>query len=208
MSDLKQLVLASGSPRRKKLLSQINCSFLVDVSAVEEIVDPEKSPPEVVESLARQKAMDVAHRHPYSCIIGADTIVVKDNKILGKPESRNHARQLLASLNNRKHQVITGVCLVETDFHSSVSRERCFHEVTTVQFGSLNHAEIAEYVSTGSPMDKAGGYGIQDDWGALFVKEIHGDYNNVVGFPLYTFYQNMKEFAPSLLPHPISKGSS
>lgn len=203
MSSSFQLVLASGSPRRKTLLEQINCTFLVDVSAVEEVIESDLSPIQVAESLARQKAEDVAKRHTNVCVIGADTIVVKDEEILGKPEDRTHAIQLLQQLSDRTHEAITGVCLILVDKDSTLSKVHTFHARTRVTFGKLSESEIEEYVNTGSPMDKAGGYGIQDDWGSLFVKEIHGDYNNVVGFPLYHFYQTMKSFAPELLPHPV-----
>jgi septum formation protein len=183
-------------------LEQINCSFYIDVSDIEEIVDPHLSPADVACSLAKQKARDVASRHAQSCIIGADTIVVHQNQILGKPQNKQEAIDILTSLSNQEHEVITGVALLLTDHEGTITESCTFAEHTTVRFGSLETSEIKEYVASGSPMDKAGAYGIQDDWGALFVKEINGDYNNVVGFPLYTFYQQMKSFAPDLLPHP------
>jgi septum formation protein len=207
MSSNLEMILASGSPRRKHLLEQINCTFRIDVSDVEERVDPELRPAEVAESLARQKAQDVAQRHQSACIIGADTIVVLDEHILGKPESTDQAKELLRRLSDQSHQVITGVCLLLLDPAGTITSQTTFHEQTGVTFGALTDREIDEYVATGSPMDKAGAYGIQDDWGSLFVKEIQGDYNNVVGFPLYRFYQTMKSFAPELLPHPVQTES-
>ena len=150
-------------------------------------------------------------------IIGADTIVVLDGVILGKPSTPSHAADMLASLSGRTHQVYTGVALlvVEGDDHGknkSLSGgdgysgryakgiiRHVFHERTDVTFGPLSEQEIKAYVDGGSPMDKAGAYGIQDDLGALFVQRIDGDYYNVVGFPLYRFYREVNKLAPGIV---------
>ncbi len=131
-------------------------------------------------------------------VIGADTIVVRDGDILGKPADSAEAKQMLRSLSDRTHQVYTGVALIHYGKNTQVQR-RLFHERTDVPFGNLSDDEISAYVKGGSPMDKAGAYGIQDDLGALFVKKIDGDYYNVVGFPLFRFYKEVNKLVPGLV---------
>ncbi|WP_110111491.1 Maf family protein [Bacillus sp. CGMCC 1.16541] len=171
------LILASSSPRRKELLEQANVSFTVQVSAVEEIINPAHTPSEVVMSLALQKAQDVAKSHPDAIILGADTVVVQNHQILGKPEDEQQAKEMLRLLSGQAHQVLTGVALVKNE------QVVTFYEQTDVTFYPLKEEEIARYVQSGEPMDKAGSYGIQG-LGAIFVKEIKGDYFSVVGLPL------------------------
>lgn len=195
---MKYIILASGSPRRKKLLEQINLSFQVQPSSVNEHYNKTLSSSEIVQLLARRKATDVARQHTDTLIIGADTIVVYENTILEKPPTKKAARNMLMQLNGNAHSVFTGVALCQKET-SDNGRILTFFEETKVTFGKLNPRDIERYVKSGSPMDKAGAYGIQDDYGALFVKHIEGDYNTVVGFPLYSFYQAMQEFAPEYL---------
>lgn len=175
--------------------------FVIDPSTAEETFEPGLSPDRVVEHLALLKSRDVAGRHENALIIGADTIVVYKDQILGKPENRNHASELLNMLSGQTHQVYTGVGLVQTGSDGKIVDTSVFNECTRVTFDRLSEEEIEEYIDTGSPMDKAGSYGIQDDWGSLFVRKVDGDYYNVVGFPLNRFYREMKHFAPALLPH-------
>lgn len=196
---METVILASGSPRRKKLLEQINMPFQVQKSAVDENYRSDLSPAKVVEVLARRKATDVARHYTKALIIGADTIVAYRGKILEKPSTREEAQRMLMQLSGNTHSVFTGVSLYKKASHDS-SRVHTFFEETKVTFGNLNIHDIQQYVESGSPMDKAGGYGIQDDYGAIFVRHIEGDYNNVVGFPLYSFYQVMQNFAPEYLP--------
>lgn len=193
------VILASGSPRRKKLLEQINMPFRVQVSSVGENYDAALSPSEVVQMLARRKAVDVAQNFTNALIIGADTIVAYQDRILEKPPTKKAARDMLIQLSGNTHSVFTGVALCKKECPDN-SQLYTFYEETKVTFGHLNTHDMEQYVESGSPMDKAGAYGIQDGYGAIFVKHIEGDYNTVVGFPLYSFYQVMQNFAPEYLP--------
>lgn len=193
-----KIVLASQSPRRKKLLEQIGLNFTVIPSTVDEVISY-TSPIEIVIDLAVQKAQDVAKSAPNSLIIGADTIVVQNDRILGKPKNEHDAINMLKSLSDKKHSVFTGVSLLITGHDTVIKKSHSFFEETKVTFSALTDLEIKSYVASGSPMDKAGSYGIQDDWGSVFVERIEGDYYNVVGFPVNRFYQELKKLEPSLL---------
>ncbi|MAO66167.1 MAG: septum formation inhibitor Maf [Balneola sp.] len=194
---MSRIILASQSPRRKKLLEQIGLSFEVHPSAAEEVIK-HSDPQEIVEDLALLKAKDVAHNFKDSLVIGADTIVVYQDEILGKPSDPQQALSYLQQLSGNTHSVFTGVALVKTDKNGAVERTTAFNEQTNVVFSTLEIADMKAYVGTGNPMDKAGAYGIQDDLGALFVEMIEGDYYNVVGFPLNRFYRELKLFSPDL----------
>jgi septum formation protein len=193
-----QLILASSSPRRKKLLTQIGWPFMVIPSKVKEIF-PDENPETAVQSLARQKAESVADGKTDSLVIAADTIVVLDGRVLGQPGSSDEAMEMLKSLSGRSHDVYTGVYLIRTDQEAMILNQLSFYEQTKVHFAALEKHEMKRYIDSGSPMDKAGAYGIQDDWGALFVSRIDGDYYNVVGLPLHKLYQQMKLIAPDFL---------
>ncbi len=193
------LILASNSPRRKKLLSQLGLSFEVIPSNIEENFDSDRDPAEIVETLAHQKALSVASERAHSLVIAADTLVVLNGSILGQPADESEARQMLRNLSGNTHDVFTGVALIRTGGDAKITKELCFHERTKVTFTTLTEREIDQYVRSGSPMDKAGAYGIQDDRGSLFISGIEGDYYNVVGFPLHKFYQNMKQIAPEIV---------
>lgn len=193
-----KIVLASASPRRKKLLQQVNLSFEVDPSTIHEEIDPSLPPDQLVKNLAEQKGRDVAPKHPASFIIAADTLVWFNKTILSKPENTGEAKEMLCRLSGNTHSVYSGVFLCTTDINGDIQTEALFSERTKVTFSALSDQEIARYVQTGNPLDKAGAYGIQDDWGALFVKKINGDYNNVVGFPLHSFYQQVKSSFPEI----------
>lgn len=183
-----KIILASASPRRRELLQQIGLQFEVKPASGEEIIT-ETEPSLIVEELARQKAVEIADNIiEDGIIIGADTIVTFENKIMGKPSDEKNAAQMLSQLSGKSHKVYTGVTAIK-----SVCKEReiiTFSESTEVVFYPADTVEIWEYISTGEPMDKAGAYGIQGK-GAAFVKEIHGDYNNVVGLPLARLYQEV-----------------
>lgn len=194
-----KIILASRSPRRKKLLEQIGLPFTVEPSEVSEAYDPDDSPQKIVCELALQKARQVARGKTDALIIGADTLVVLDDTILEKPGTTQEAMKILSRLSGSTHQVLTGVALLKTEKKGNIDAVNTFFERTDVTFAKLTEDEIHKYVETGSPMDKAGAYGIQDDHGALFVKEIKGDYYNVVGFPLHSFYTILKQFAPELI---------
>lgn len=169
--------------------------FQVQVSTVSEEYDPDLPPADIVQVLARRKAEDIAQNSKDALIIGADTIVSLETTVLEKPRTAGEAEKMLHKLSDQTHSVLTGVALCKTD-RSGQHQTHSFFEETYVTFGKLSPDDIEHYVKSGSPMDKAGAYGIQDDYGALFVKRIAGDYNTVVGFPLYAFYQELKKFAP------------
>lgn len=185
------IVLASSSPRRKKLLEQLGFTLTIDPSSVEEVFDETLEPSIMARNLASLKAEEVARRHPSQIVLGADTIVVLDGLMLAKPTDAEDAKSMLRLLSGRSHQVWTGVSLIRQSSSTHVS----FAECTEVQFAALSDHEIDAYVATGSPLDKAGAYGIQDDWGAVFISGIGGDYYNVVGLPLHALYRNLLKFA-------------
>lgn len=195
---MRDLVLASASPRRKQLLEQMGLEFSVIASKVAETVASGLSPGAVAESLAGQKARDVANSLSSGLVIGADTIVVQQDQkgyaILGKPEDSIQAAEMLKGLSGSTHQVITGIALVDVE----TGKELLQHQVTTVNFRELEAEEITAYVATGEPLDKAGAYGIQG-LGALFVTGIEGCYFNVVGLPLARLGMMLKEFGISVL---------
>lgn len=186
MYELSNLILASGSPRRKELLQQIQLSFSIEVSNADETFSSDLPPHEVVMELSKRKAVSVAARHPEAFVIGSDTVVVYGNEILGKPSGAEHAKEMLRTLSGKTHSVYTGVAIVNNE------NEKMFYKKTDVTFWELTEEEIETYAASGEPLDKAGGYGIQG-LGALLVKEIHGDYFSVVGLPISQVYRSLKE---------------
>jgi septum formation protein len=171
------LILASASPRRTMLLEQLGLQFNVVPSAVEEVVEAHLTPAEVVESLSHLKATDVASHHLNAdLVLGADTVVVLDGQILGKPVDTADAKRMLGALQGRWHQVYTGYTLIAPKEAKTVQG----HAMTEVRIREMSDAEIDAYIATGEPMDKAGSYAIQGI-GALLVAEIKGEYTNVVG---------------------------
>lgn len=182
-------ILASGSPRRSRLLEQIGIPFQVKVSDVSEEFNGRAAPSEIVQALALQKAEKVAEHYTDSLTLGADTIVVLDDTILNKPANESEAFEMLRKLSGRSHFVFTGIALV----HPGSGRKVTAYEKTRVTFAPMSDAEIHQYIATGSPLDKAGAYGIQDDRGALLISGIEGDYYNVVGLPLHRLYSTLKK---------------
>jgi septum formation protein len=191
---MRPLILASRSPRRKKLLRQIGMKFRVITSGVAEIISARQSPGENAQRMALEKAADVAARVGKGIVIGADTIVVLDHHVLGKPGSKEDAKRMLNLLSGREHSVFTGFALVDVESNKHVVGV----EETKVRFRKLEEHEITAYVNSGSPMDKAGSYGIQDDFGAVFVERVNGCFYNVVGFPLARFYSTLERFVAEL----------
>lgn len=183
----KPLILASASPRRKELLELVQIPFEIHVSEVEEKIDENTSPAEVVMSLAVQKAEDVAQHYPHAIVLGADTIVTYGSQMLGKPHSKEEAMETLRLLSGNVHEVYTGVALVSGD------KTFTFYERTEVTFWKLSEEEIQAYVETGEPLDKAGSYGIQGK-GAALVKKINGDYYSVVGLPVARIVRELRSF--------------
>lgn len=186
---MKKIILASASPRRKELLEQIGLSFQIEPARGEEHITS-VIPREVVEELSYQKAMEVAqlHKEEDTLILGADTIVVYDNQIMGKPADEEEAKAMLRQLSGKTHCVFTGVTAVL--WENKEKTVRTFSEKTEVTFYPMSEEEIMFYVKTREPMDKAGAYGIQGI-GAKYIQAICGDYNNVVGLPVARLYQEV-----------------
>ncbi|MBP1580847.1 MAG: septum formation protein Maf [Oscillospiraceae bacterium] len=182
-----KLILASQSPRRMELLKQIHPDFLVEPAQGAEIVPEGATPAETVMALAKAKAQEIAAHHPDDLVIGSDTIVAIDRQILGKPKSQEHCIDMLRQLSGRRHQVYTGVALAHQ------GECECFYDVTEVEFYPLSEEEILWYASLEEPYDKAGGYGIQGR-GGLLIKGIHGDYFNVMGFPVALAARKMQKY--------------
>lgn len=180
-----RIVLASASPRRKELLQTAGVEFTVRVSDAEEQIAPGTPPQEAVQQLAGQKAQAVAALCPDDLVIGADTVVALGNEILGKPQDAQDAARMLRALSGQTHAVFTGVCLMQG------SRAETYYEKTLVTFYPLTEEEILDYVATGEPMDKAGAYGIQGR-GCTLVREIRGDYCNVVGLPIASLCRRLR----------------
>lgn len=190
MKVKKKIILASASPRRHTLLRQIGFDFEVRHSSVAEVFDKTKTPEENVIRLAEAKALDIAKDYEQAFIIGADTIVVLNGEMMGKPADDEEAFRMLKKLSGREHKVFTGFAVVDKPSNRIVSDV----EITVVKFRDLEDDEIHEYVNSKSPADKAGAYGIQDDYGAVFVERINGCFYNVVGFPLTKFYITLQKF--------------
>ena len=183
-----EIILASGSPRRRELMGLYGVPFTVRAADIDETMDPAKAPFDEVARVSRRKAEAVA-RCPEDLVIAADTIVVCGGKVLGKPHSREEAAAMLRMLSGSTHQVMTGCTVLRG------SRAETFTQVTELHFRPLSEAEIASYIATGEPMDKAGAYGIQGG-GALFCQGIEGDYYNVMGLPVCRLGEILKKAIP------------
>ncbi|MDP3724196.1 MAG: nucleoside triphosphate pyrophosphatase [bacterium] len=190
---MKQLVLASSSPRRKMLLQQLQIPFVVDPSNIDEENIRAKNPRSLVQKLSRAKAEEVAKRHTNAIILAADTVVVAENKIWSKPETKMVARRMLKTLSGTSHEVLTGFTLIDTDTNKTVTNV----VASTVWMRKLTDSDIDAYVQTGEPLDKAGAYGLQDRGGAL-VQRVEGDYFNVVGLPLIHVIDALRTFGVSI----------
>lgn len=199
---MSQIILASASPRRKALLEQIGMEFEICPAKGKEVIT-ESRPDAVVLELSRQKAEEVAagvltynEQHPDLAtpqdilVIGADTVVAYGDEILGKPKDEADAKRMLTLLQGNTHSVYTGITLVFID-KSGRTGEYCFFEKTDVTMYPMDEDEINRYIATGEPMDKAGSYGIQGRC-AIYIKQIEGDYNNVVGLPVARLYQELR----------------
>src|SRR5664279_5269704 len=182
---IPMLVLASASPRRQELLRNADIPFEVQPADIPEDPKPGEGARDCAERLAREKALAVARQRLHDIVLGADTVVVVDGQLLGKPCDAADAARMLRMLSGRDHQVITGVCLVVSGQSSVVS------ETTIVTVSEIPDKDIADYVASGEPMDKAGGYAIQGI-AARWIPRIEGDYNNVVGLPVALLYSMLR----------------
>ncbi|WP_273324843.1 Maf family protein [Vallitalea guaymasensis] len=186
---MKNIILASKSPRRKELLERLNLDFDIKVSQVDEDSFEQDIPWKFVEKLAYEKANSVSKLADNdSLVIGCDTVVVYEDKILGKPRDTGQAREYLEKLSGKKHLVYSGIAILDKNSDENYIS----HEVTEVYMKELNEEEITCYISTGEPLDKAGAYGIQGV-GSILIEKINGDYYNVMGLPLNKLYKGLSK---------------
>lgn len=185
---MKEIILASGSPRRKEILENLGIKFKIVPSGIDESLIPGEEAPDYALRMAVQKALAAAKTQEYGVVIGADTVVSLDGNILGKPQNAAEAKEQLTLLSGREHIVITGLGLVDKEAGRTVSAM----VQTIVYFQELTEREIDAYIATGEPLDKAGSYGIQG-LGTVFVRRIEGDYFNVVGLPVAKLYSLLNE---------------
>ena len=186
------LILASSSPRRQQLLKFINADFLVEASDIRESLDETKGINRAIEDLAYRKAVAVFNNHPDDIVIAADTVVLLGERVLGKPQDKQQAISMLESLSDKSHYVVTGVSILAKQAGIN------FHVITEVVFYPLHKQEIIDYVEECQPYDKAGAYAIQEK-AALFVKEIHGDYYNIMGLPVARLHKELQKITSFLV---------
>lgn len=191
---MKKLILASSSPRRAELMKQIGLNFEIKVSSVDEALLPGLSPPELVERLAESKAAAVARELNDGIVIGADTVVVWREQVMGKPLSEAEAFDMLSKLQGGVHEVFTGVALIDV----RSGKVLVSHEKTRVFFRAVEEEEISRYVASREPFDKAGAYGVQG-LAAIFIRRLEGCYTNVVGLPLARLSVMLKDFGFKVL---------
>lgn len=194
MRNIKTIILASASPRKKEILKKTGLKFKVYESDYEEKMDLGLKPHELARFLSREKARDVARRHRNALVIAADTIVVLRGRLFGKPRNEEQAKEMLRALSGKAHSVITGFTIIDTAGKKEISRS----VESKVFFKRLSADEIETYIRSGEPLDKAGAYGVQG-LGAVIVKRIEGDFFNVVGLPLNALAESLKEFGVNVL---------
>ena len=186
MIQQKNIILASQSPRRQDLLKQLGIQFDIQVLSIDETYPSDLSPHEVPEYLARLKSDEFnAKELDNTCIITSDTVVIYEDKILGKPKNKKDALDMILELSNKEHYVVTGVCL---QFHD---RKKSFSSTSKVEFETISEAEANYYINTFEPLDKAGSYGIQEWIGQARIRKIDGCYYNIMGLPLNALYNNL-----------------
>lgn len=191
---MRQIILASSSPRRKALLENLGLEFKVDTSNTPEHVHENLEPHHLARLLSLEKAQAVAERHGDAIVIAADTIGVLEGQVIGKPISEDDACRMLNRMSGKSHLVITGFTIVDTRNKKTITRSI----ETKVSFRRLSDEEITAYVTSGEPMDKAGAYAIQG-LGSLFVDKIEGDYYNVIGLPLSAIAESLRDFGVDIL---------
>ena len=193
--NLKSIILASASPRRKQLLTQIGFDFSVVPSTIKEDLSLPLPPEAFTEHWARKKAKNVAENYPDSLIIGADTVVVLNGEIMGKPINEKDSVLMLRSLSGTTHEVITGVSLIILESGIDIT----FNERTLVSFNTLNKNDILKYIHNYNPYDKAGSYGIQDGF-SIHIHKVQGCYYNVMGLPVSSFYSHYRVLLQTMDP--------
>ena len=184
---MNRVILASKSPRRKQLMDILNIPYEIIVADIEETIDHNKELRSEIEKLSFLKALKVYKDNPDAVVLGADTIVVVDNKVLGKPKNEQEANEMLHKLQNNKHTVITGCTIISSKMSET------FSNMSDVYFNPMSDEEIDEYIKTNEPMDKAGAYAIQGI-GSKFIHSIDGDYYSIMGFPISEIYQRIKKY--------------
>jgi septum formation protein len=196
-----KIILASSSPRRAELLRDLGVEFDVAPSRISERPHPDEAPPDYITRLARAKVIAAARSRDEGLVIGADTVVVLNSRLMGKPRDEQDAAQMLRDLSGKWHAVMTGVALYDVATRNEVAD----YEKTLVRFAQMSNEEIDWYVATREPMDKAGAYGIQG-YGGMFVEEIAGNYYNVVGLPVPLVYRLARRLGYSFLATTVSAG--
>ncbi len=191
---MRKIILASASPRRKEILKITGLDFSVSAGDYEEDLNLPLKPRELARFLSRKKAEAVTHRYSDALIIAADTFIVFQGSLLGKPRNSRDAKKMLQMLSGKRHSVITGFTIMDLLSRKTLSRS----VETNVYFKKLTAKEITEYVRSGEPLDKAGAYAVQG-LGAVFIKKIDGDYFNVMGLPLYALTESLKKFGINVL---------
>ena len=184
---MKRIILASESPRRREILMQTDIAFMTATMNYDETLDTTIPIHEAVEKIALTKATSIQDKYPSDVIVGADTVVIVDGEVLGKPKDEQEAFHMLKKLSGRTHQVMSAVAILKE------GRKDIFHVVTDVTFIELSDDVIKKYIKTKEPYDKAGAYAIQGK-AAVFIDSIHGDYYNVVGLPISRLVQKLKNF--------------
>ena len=182
------IILASQSPRRQQLMHSITDDFKVEVSHIDETSSLSLSPLDAVKDIAKRKGLDIANKYPHDLVLSADTIVVIDNQIIGKPVDEADAKRILNLLSNRTHHVYTAFYLIKDN------KEYEDVVISEVKFNKLSEQLIDDYIKSGSPMDKAGAYGAQDNNDFKLIKKITGSWSNVIGFPVDEIKQAINKF--------------
>jgi septum formation protein len=193
-NNMKTIILASASPRRQELLKRVGLKFEVEPSNYEENISCELEPHQLAKSLSLEKANLVAKNHKNTLVIAADTFIVFESRILGKPRTETEAKQMLETMNGKPHSVITGFTIIDTETNKALSRS----VETKVHLRKLSSNEIDAYVESKEPLGKAGAYAIQG-LGSVIVEKIEGDYFNVIGLPLSALTESLKEFGVHIL---------
>ncbi|MBS1113027.1 MAG: Septum formation protein Maf [Nitrospirae bacterium] len=196
MSDIRTIILASGSPRRREILAKTGLKFKVDMSNYQEKLEPGLKPHDIARLLSSEKARHVAHRYRNVLVIAADTIVVFKGSLFGKPQNKEQAKEMLKTLSGKAHSVITGFTIIDT----ATKKELTTSVESKVFFKRLSPNEIAAYIRSGEPLDKAGAYAVQG-LGAVLIKRIEGDFFNVMGLPLHSLTESLKKFGIKVLNH-------